>query len=116
MKPLPELLPHPVPLLAVGMAHDRLVRICVDVVREGDPVVAPGSQKVSMIQLQCNGAYILVSFVFALLDLVPALDEMQYDVQHDRTAQRHVHVVPRHPRRLDDTQPIANIVLDVLEV
>ena len=52
----------------------------------------------------------------ALLDLVPAFDEMLNNIQHDLSSESHVYIVPRHAPRFDGAQTVTDIVGDVLEV
>lgn len=52
----------------------------------------------------------------ALLDFIPTLYKVLHYIEHDRSRDRHVHIVPRHASTLDCTQTIAHVVRDVLEV
>ena len=52
----------------------------------------------------------------APLDLVPPVHEVLHDIEYDRARQSHVHIMPRHTRRLKYTNRIPNESIDMLEI
>jgi len=52
----------------------------------------------------------------SLLDLIPSLYKMLDDIEHTGPNERHMRIVPRHSRSLEDGHSISDKVPHILEI